>query len=663
MSRGGLSRDAGADAGGARLAAGARVLVERARLHGAVDARHERAKLFVGACGVAGVHRVLEAAEPGLDLGHATAVLEPFTSGALDALLLRSNVGHAGAYDSDPVSDDLARAADSPDSEPPRDETAEHSLDPLGRPHETAAQRSGRLALSTIFFSAATGLSRIVGLIREVVAANYFGVTGPMSAFTIAFQVPNLVRALFADAALQGAFVPVFTELLEQGRKKEAIHVASSLFFLITLVLGSITAFFILAAGVIMPIFTPGFSQPLTDLTVSLSRILFPIVLLMALTGLMAGMLNSLEHFSVPALAPVAWNVVIIVFLTGLRPSFGGDAHIDAYAWGVLAGTVVQFLMPIPWLRHYGFALKLRLDWRNEHVRRVFKLMLPVTIALGVINFDNVINSIFGTLVSSQAPAAIDRAFRIYMLPQGIFSVAIATILFPTLSRFATRQDYEGLRKTMANGVRLIALMLIPSAVLMMVLAQPITRVIYQRGVFTAHATDLVTTAMVFWALSLPAQGISLLFSRTFFSLQRPWITTAIAVANMVVNLALSALLYKPFGIAGIVLGSVAGTLTMATLQGWKLSQLLHGIEGRKSLRAIVKMIGAAVLLAGASYGVWYGLDQALGRSFIAQVISLGIGITAGILVYAFTVWRLHIQEARQIRRLVAGRFGRRSSL
>jgi putative peptidoglycan lipid II flippase len=560
------------------------------------------------------------------------------------------------------VPDDLARAAEPSESGRAAEPQATGQIgdpDGSGRGPETAAQRRGRLALSTVFFSAATGVSRIVGLIREVVAANYFGVTGPMSSFTIAFQVPNLVRALFADAALQGAFVPVFTELIETGRKREAVHVASSLFFLITLVLGAITAAFILAAGVVMPIFAPGFSSHLTDLTVSLSRVLFPIVLLMALTGLMAGMLNSLEHFSVPALAPVAWNVVIIAFLTALRPGFNGDAHIDAYAWGVLAGTIVQFLMPIPWLRRYGVPIKPRLDWRNEHVRRVFKLMLPVTISLGVINFDNVINSIFGTLVSNQAPAAIDRAFRIYMLPQGIFSVAIATILFPTLSRYATRRDFEGLRATMANGVRLIAMMLIPSAVIMMVLAEPITRLIYQRGVFTGHATHLVTEAMIFWALSLPAQGISLLFSRTFFSLQRPWITTAISVANMVVNVALSAALYKPFGIAGIVLGSVAGTLTMAVLQGFQLSRLLHGIEGRGNVKAMIKMLGAAAVLAGVSYGVWYGLDKALGRSLIAQAISLGIGISAGIGVYIAAVLALRIQEAHQISRLIAGRFGR----
>ena len=164
---------------------------------------------------------------------------------------------------------------------------------------------------------------------REVVAASYFGVTGAMSAFTIAFQFPNLIRALFADAALQGAFVPVFTELLEKGKRKEAFHVASSLFFLIFLVLGALTALFMLLAPVIMPLLAPGFDdQPqLQDLTVGLSRVMFPIVLLMALSGVVVGMLNSFGHFSVPALAPLAWNVVIIVALVGLVPVLPGGGR------------------------------------------------------------------------------------------------------------------------------------------------------------------------------------------------------------------------------------------------------------------------------------------------------------------------------------------------
>jgi putative peptidoglycan lipid II flippase len=517
-----------------------------------------------------------------------------------------------------------------------------------------------RLARNTAFFSFATGLSRLLGLAREVVAAKYFGVTGAMSAFTIAFQVPNLVRALFADSALQGAFVPVFTELLEKGERKEAFRVASSLFFLICLVLGAVTALFILLADPIMSLFMPGFDdQPeLHDLTISLSRLMFPIVLLLALSGLVVGMLNSFDHFAVPALAPVAWNLVIIGCLVGLVPVFPEDDQIYAYAIGIVAGTVVQFLLPLPWLRGRGGSLTFRLDWRDERVLRVLKLMLPVTIALGLINLSLLINSLFGTLVSDSAPAAIDKAFRIYQLPQGLFSISIATIMFPTLSRFAARGARDDLRRTMGNGVRQICLLLIPSAVAMAVLAEPIIRLVYQRGEFGPVATDLTSTALVWWSISLPFQGVSLLFSRTFFSLQRPWATTALAGLNLVVNAAVAAALYGPFEIAGIVLGTVVGTVAMCVAQGWVLRGELGGIEGRRTLGAAARMLAAAALLGGVAYGVWYGLDEALGRGLVAQIVSVGAALVAGFGVYAAAVWAMRLPEALQIKRLLISRGG-----
>jgi putative peptidoglycan lipid II flippase len=499
----------------------------------------------------------------------------------------------------------------------------------------------------------------VLGLVREVVAASYYGVSGAMSAFTIAFQVPNLVRALFADSALQGAFVPVFTELLEKGERKEAFRVASSLFFLITLVVGFITAAFVVFAEPIMSLLAPGFDDDpaLRDLTVHLSQLMFPIVLLLGLSGLTVGMLNSFGHFSVPALAPVAWNLVIIAALVGLTPAFPEGDQIYAYAIGVLVGTVVQFLLPLPWLRGRGGSITFRIDWRDERVRKVLKLMLPVTIALGMINLSLLINSLFGTLVSDEAPAAIDKAFRIYQLPQGLFSISIATILFPTLARFAARGATDDMRRTMSNGVRQILLLLIPSAVLMAVLAEPITRLVYQRGEFGAGATDLVTEAMVWWSISLPFQGVSLLFSRTFFSLQQPWATTALAGVNMGVNALVALALYKPFGIAGIVLGTVAGTLVMATAQGWLLRDRLGGIEGAATLAASARMLAAAALLGVTSYAAWHGLDEVLGRALPAQIASVGLAIVAGIAVYAAAVWALGVQEARQIRALLP--FGR----
>jgi putative peptidoglycan lipid II flippase len=279
--------------------------------------------------------------------------------------------------------------------------------------------------------------------------------------------------------------------------------------------------------------------------------------------------------------------------------------------------------------------------------------MLPVTIALGMINLSLLINSLFGTLVQEEAPAAIDKAFRIYQLPQGLFSISIATILFPTLSKLAARGETDDLRRTMANGVRQIGLLLIPSAVLMAVLAEPITRVIYERGEFDAQATDLVATALVWWSISLPFQGVSLLFSRTFFSLQSPWATTALAGANMVVNALVALALYKPFDIAGIVIGTVAGTLVMTVAQGWLLRGRLGGIEGVPTLSAGLRMLAASALLAAVSYGAWYLLDDLLGASLPAQMVAVGVAILAGAGVYGAAVLALGIPEAGQIRDLL----------
>jgi putative peptidoglycan lipid II flippase len=192
----------------------------------------------------------------------------------------------------------------------------------------------------------------------------------------------------------------------------------------------------------------------------------------------------------------------------------------------------------------------------------------------------------------------------------------------------------------------------------MAVLAEPIIRLVYQRDAFGPEATELTSTALLWWSISLPFQGVSLLFSRTFFSLQRPWATTALAGLNLVVNAALAAALYGPFEIAGIVIGTVVGTVTMCVAQGWLLRGDLNGIEGRRTLGAAAKMLAAAVLLGAVAYGVWYGLDEALGRSLIAQIVSVGTALVAGFGVYVAAVWMMRLPEALQIRRLLMTRGG-----
>ena len=511
--------------------------------------------------------------------------------------------------------------------------------------------------MNTVIFSVATGLSRIAGLIREVVAARYFGTSGPASAFTAAFQVPNLVRSLFADSALSAAFVPVFSELLEHKKRKDALQLAGALFGLILVVLSVITVLFILAAGLIMPLFTD--DPALDDLTVGLSRVLFPIVILLGLNGLLVGVLNAHDHFTIPALSPLVWNLVIIASMVGLTPLLEGDDQIYAYAIGVLAGTAAQFAMAFPVLHRLHIPIRVNFHWRDPRIRRVLLLMLPVTIGLGLINFNLLINTFFGFRISDEAPAAIDKAFRIYMLPQGMFSVAVATVLFPALSRLVARQDWDGLRATQANGIRQIALLLIPSAAVTIALAEPITRLVYQRGEFDAESTQQVSEALFWFSFSLPFSGFNLLLTRTFFSLQKPWTPTALAGVTLVINAGVSAALYGPMGIGGIVLGTVASTVAMTAGQAFFLRRRIGGLQLGTTLKASAKMVAAAAVLGGVAYGTWYVLDDALGDSLAAQVVSVGVALVLGSAAYAAIVLALRIPEAHQILQLFTRRLRR----
>jgi len=515
------------------------------------------------------------------------------------------------------------------------------------------------VARNTAIFSAATGLSRIAGLIREVVARGYFGTTGAASAFTVAFQVPNLVRGLFADAALSSAFVPVFTEMLDKERRPDAFRLASTLLLVIIAALGAITALFILGAGLVMPLFLPGdeFDQGLVDLTVGLSRVMFPIVVLLGINGLVVGILNAYGRFTVPALAPLLWNAVIIGALVLLHGSFAGNQRIYAYAIGVLAGTVLQLAIALPGLRRLDFRLVPSFDLRDPLLRRVLVLMLPVTIGLGIINFDLLINSVIGALISKETPAAIDAAFRIYMLPQGMFSVAVATVLFPALSRLAARRDFDGLRRTMGAGLRQIFLLLVPAAVFSAVLAEPIVQLLYERGEFGARSTDTVALALFWFSFSLPFAGANLLLTRTFFSLQEPWLPTKLAAGNLVINTIVSLLLYRPFGIAGVVIGTAVASLGMMLGQYFVLRRLLGGdLEGTATLRALAQISVASAVMGALAWAGHAGFQELLGDAFVARVVAVGMAAAIAAAAYAGATLLLRVEEAQRIERFLLGR-------
>jgi putative peptidoglycan lipid II flippase len=532
------------------------------------------------------------------------------------------------------------------------------SLEPETSPVPPPSAPRRRIALNTAIFAIATALSRVAGLGREVVQAAFFATSPAASAFTLASQVPNLFSNLFSQAALSAAFVPVFTELLQENRKREAFRMAATLFWIILLALGALTLLWMAVAGLVVPLFT-GAHIP-AALTAGLSRVLFPVVLLLSLTGLLVGVLQAYDEFTIPALAPAVWNLVILVLLVILHSQFHGENRIYAYAVAWLVATVVQLLMVASALRQIDFRLTFSIDWRDPRIRQVLLLFLPVTISIGIVNLDIFINAGFGSLVSSHAPAAINNAFRIYMLPQGIFSVAVATVLFPTLSRLAVRRDPSAIRRAVGNGMRQINLLLIPSAALLLVLATPITRLVYQHGSFGPLSTHFVSTALFWFAFSLPFAGVNLLLTRTFFALKQPWIPTKLAALNMLVDVIVSLALYKPLGIAGLVIGTASANIVMTALQLQRLRTGLNGrLEGGQTMMITVRIAVATIVMAALARGVWLGLDQLLGHSLVAEIFAVGIAFTAAFVVYGKLVLWMRIPEARQIESLVMQRLRR----
>jgi putative peptidoglycan lipid II flippase len=418
--------------------------------------------------------------------------------------------------------------------------------------------------------------------------------------------------------------------------------------------LGGLTALFVVIAPWVMAIFHYGPGDQYGVLAAGLARILFPLVLVLGLTGIVVGILNSYDHFTVPALTPVAWNLVILLGLgLGVENSHHTSTRLYYYAVAILVATVVQFLLPLPWLRGRDDRLHFVIDIRDPAVKRTFALMLPVTIGLGLININAAIDQLFAThfLDPQLAPAAIVRAFRLYMLPQGVFSVAVATVLFPLLSRHSAREDWEAFKGTIATGLRLISFLLVPASAAAAVLATPIVRLLYQHGAFTASQTRVVAPCLAAFALGLTFNGTMLMLNRGFFSLQSPWIPSWVAFGNLGLNAVLDAAFYR-LGIWGIPLSTslvnIAGTWALLVL----FRRRMGGFEVGDTARSFVLVAVASAVLAAVAWWGWHLLDSALGRSLAAQIVSLGVGLVLGYAAFFGACRLLGVRELETMLRL-----------
>jgi putative peptidoglycan lipid II flippase len=509
--------------------------------------------------------------------------------------------------------------------------------------------------------------SRVLGLVREMVLAQYFGATAAMTAYNVAFRIPNLLRDLFAEGAMSAAFVPTFTKYLHGSGKESAWRLANLVINALAVITGLLVLVGIIFAEPLVRLITDNeYTRDAAQLalTVELARLMLPTLTFIALAAALMGMLNSLHHFFIPAFSPAMFNVVTILcawlvvpFMPGL-----GIAPIVAIAAGTFLGGVAQLAIQWPALRSEGFRYQPILDLKDEGLRRVLILMGPGTIGLAATQVNVLVNMQLATGQEIEAVNWLNYAFRLMYLPIGLFGVSIATAALPTISRHHHEEDTAAVRNTVSDGLSLMAMLNVPATVGLIVLAVPIVRMLFEHGRFTPVDTLATAAALQFYSIGLVGYSVVRISSPMFYALGKNRIPVIVSVVTVLVNAALNYWLVHVMGYRGLALGtSIAALFNAATLL-FLLRSNLRGLNGGQLFSSVARIAVASVAMGAAAFASLRALEVWLpGDAEFIQIARLTVTIGFALVVLAGGAWLLRIREFTQGVALVTRRL-RRSS-
>jgi putative peptidoglycan lipid II flippase len=526
------------------------------------------------------------------------------------------------------------------------------------------APSSARLARSAGVVGAATMTSRVLGLVREQVLAYWFGASDAMDAFLVAFRVPNLVRDLFAEGAMSAALVPTFTRTLTTEGRTRAWQLGNHVMNALALVTGLLVVGAIVFAPTLVGWLAGDFAAVpgKFELTVTLTRLMAPFLVLVAIAAACMGMLNSLHVFFVPALSPAMFNVASIAVGVGLVPvaASAGIAPILAIAAGTIVGGIGQVALQWPALRAQGFRYAPRLDFADPGLRQVLALMGPGTVGLAATQLNVFVNTIVATGEGTGAVSWLGYAFRVMYLPIGLFGVSIATATTPALGRLAATGDTAAMRGTLASAVGLMLTLNVPATVGLVVLAGPIVRLLFERGSFTPADTAATAAAVQWYALGLVGYSIVKILSPAFYALGRSRTPAAVGVVAVLLNAGLSLALAPRFGYQGIALSASVAALVNAGTLVWLLRNSLHGLGlGRVAVTGVKVSLAAAAMAAAAWWGYAW-LDTVVpGAALAAQLGRLGAAIALAVSVLALAAFLLRLREFEEVAGAAIGRLRR----
>jgi putative peptidoglycan lipid II flippase len=520
---------------------------------------------------------------------------------------------------------------------------------------------------SASIVSLAVFSSRITGLVREIVLAALFGAGQVFDAFRMAFLIPNLTRDLFAEGALSSAFVPIFTEYLATKSREEAARLASLVASAIIVIVGAICLLGAIFAEALVLVIAPGFQATPEKfaLTVTMTRIMFPFLLLVALAAQAMGILNACNRFGVPATASTLFNVVSLSAGLLLGKVLGprlGIPDIHGMAYGVVIGGAAQLLWQIPSLHRAGFRFRFSLDWSHPGVRRILLLMVPAILGNAAVQINVTVNSNLASRLGDGPVSWLGYAFRFMQLPIGIFGYAIASATLPAISRHATANDIPKFRETLSRSLGLVFLLTVPSAVGLAVLSEPIIAGIYELREFTSEDTRQTAQALACYAIGLAGYAAAKVLNPAFYALGDARTPMAISLSSVLINFAVafSAVQFAGRGHAGLALSTSSVAIFSSVALFLIMRNRIGGIYGRNLWRSFMRVTLASIAMGATVWTSSHFIRATLGISKMDQLINLAVTIPLGMAVLWFACRALGIAELETAIDALAGPLRRR---
>jgi putative peptidoglycan lipid II flippase len=477
-----------------------------------------------------------------------------------------------------------------------------------------------------------------------------------MDAFNVAFRIPNTFRDLFAEGAMSAAFVPAFTRRLTLRSRDEAWRLGSQVLNALLVITVALAALGVVLASPLAWLFASEYAQVpgKFPLTVQLTRILFPVLPLIAVAAVFMGMLNSLHRFFLPALAPAMFNVATIACALGLVPVMPllHLPPIMAIALAAILGGLGQVALQWPRLRQEGFRYQLVMDWRDPALREVLILMGPGLVGLAAVQINMVVNTILATGQGTGAVSWLNYAFRLMYMPIGLFGVSVATAALPSLARQAAERDLPGMRRTLSSGLRMMLMLNVPATAGLITLAWPIIALIFQHGSFTRADTNATALALACYAPGLVGYSAVRLAAPAFYALHDSRTPVMVSVASVALNVMLNLTLVRVLSYAGLALGTAAAALFNAGLLLWLLRRRLGGLDGSRLAAAFGKIVVASLVMAFAAWQLDGVLAAALPEpqastlwTIVARLVRVTTDIGGALVVLAVAARLLRLQE------------------